>query len=253
MALFERRYYLCYTERVRNPKPRFSLVMFIGLPGAGKTTQATLLRTLLRMKGYKTLFVDVGYTGLFMKPLWIICDKLWRYRLYPSIQSYKQELLAEKLVRSFKQKIKVLFTLASMLNLIAQLWFVKILRLLGYILFAEGYIVDTILATLHENVTLRAQPNLRSLFCRVAFRVLSDVMNYGVMIMLDCSPMLVNERRKIPDNPYRFQIHYLVRYRRAYLKLVQSIKPLHHIITETDKMSVMDTFRVVVKTLYGLI
>jgi len=227
--------------------------MFVGLPGAGKTTQAALLRSLLMMKGYKTLFVDVGYTGLFMRPLWIICDKLWRYRLYPSIQSYKQELLAEKLVRSFKQKIKVLLVLASTLNLIVQLWFAKVLRLLGYVLFAEGYIVDTILATLHTNVILNVQLNLGSLFHKVAFRVLSDVIKHSVVIVLDYSPMLVDERRKIPDNPYRFQLHYLVRYRREYLKIVQSIKPLHCITIETDKMPVMDTFRVIVKTLRSLI
>jgi len=232
-------------------KPRLSLVIFVGLPGAGKTTQVTLLRTLLRMKGYKTLFVDVGYTGLFMRPLWVICDKLWRYRLYPSIQSYNQELLAEKLVRSFKRKIKVLFVLASILNLIAQLCFVKVLRLLGYILLAEGYIVDTILSTLHENVILGVRFNLRSLFHKVAFRVLSDIMKYSVVIILDYSPMLVDERRKIPDNPYRFQLHHLRRYRNTYLKFMQTIRSFPCIKVETDKMSIIETFRVIISMYLG--
>lgn len=229
-----------------------SLIILLGLPGAGKTTQASLLYKLLKKRNYKPLYVDVGYISPITRPLWSLCNRLWKTVIGPTIQNYRQELIAEMIVRSFKHKIKVLIILLSVLNIISQLVFANIVKLLNivqhYILLAEGYTIDGILCTIYEGFMLKMPQNLKKIVYRIIFKTLLVLSAYSIVIILDYPPELVDKRRMDSENPYSFQIHYLRVYRKMYHMLLRSMYPImDFIIVRTDKGSVINTFRTIVR------
>ena len=204
------------------------LIVFFGPDGSGKTTQARLLATHFQQQGFKVRLVWIRAHHSLASILSKILASFGYYRVMPSqgksYKSFDVKLLPK--LKGFWGFIEFVSVLPWILIK------VKLPLLLGYVVIAHRYVVDTIVSVAYF---LGDDEFLNGYAAKILFNLVSKG---AFLIHLDTETEIIEERRKDEE----LDLDFIQFQRRCYLSFVTILGALS---INTSRRDVIDTFRII--------
>jgi len=213
--------------------PTPQLLVFFGPDGSGKTTQAKLLASHFQQQGFKVRLVWIRAHHSLASILSKILASFGYYRIVFSkgktYKSFDVKLLPR--LKRFWGFIEFVSVLPWILIK------VKLPLLLGYVVIADRYVVDTIVSVAYFLGDCGFQSGY-------AAKILFTIGLKGAFIIhMDAETSIIIERRKIET----LDLDYIWFQRRFYLSFATLLKALS---INTSNKNVMDTFKTILNKYY---
>ena len=204
------------------------LIVFFGPDGSGKTTQARLLASHFQQRGFKVRLVWIRAHHSLASILSKILASFGYYRIMPSQgKSYKLfDVKSLPRLKGFWGFIEFVSVLPWILIK------VKLPLLLGYVVIAHRYVVDTIVSVLHF------LGDYEFLHGNMAKILLTMVSKDAFLIHLDAETEVIMERRKNEE----LDLDFIQFQRRLYPSFATFLGALS---INTSNKNVMDTFKII--------
>lgn len=208
-------------------RPR--LIAFFGPDGSGKTTQARLLASHLEQQGLKVRFVWIRYHHSLASILSQILARFGYYRIVSSGgKNYK--LFNVK----FLPQLKGFWGFIEFVSVLPWILIkVKLPSLLGYVVIADRYVVDTIVSVAYY---LGGYKFLSKFYTKTLLSMVSD----AFLIHLDAEIDDIVKRRK----DEKLDLVFIRFQRKFYCSFANLLGSLN---VDTSKTSILDTSNVIIK------
>ena len=211
-----------------NPPLVPPLIVFFGPDGSGKTTQARLLACHFQQKGFKVRLVWIRAHHSLASILSKILVSFGYYRMMSS-QGKSYKLFDVKSL----PKLKRFWGFIEFISVLPWILIkVKLPLLLGYVVIAHRYVVDTIVSVAYF---LGDYTFLNGYAAKILFNLLSKS---AFLIHLDTETEVIKERR----NDEELDLDFIQFQRKCYLSFATTLGALS---IDTSAKDAMDTFKVI--------
>jgi len=208
------------------------LIVFFGPDGSGKTTQARLLASYFQQQDFKVRLVWIRAHHSLASILSKILVSFGYYRIiFSQEKSYK--LFDVKLLPRLKRFWGFIEFISVLPWILVK---VKLPLLLGYVVIADRYVVDTIVSVAYF---LGGYGFLSG----YAAKILLSMVSGAFLIHLDAETDVIIERRKDEKLDSDF-----IRFQRRFYPLFATL--LGVLSVNTSNKSVMDTFKTILNGYY---
>jgi len=208
------------------------LIVFFGPDGSGKTTQARLLASHLQQQGFKVRLVWIRAHHSLASILSKILVSFGYYRIIFS-QEKRYKLFDVKLLPRLKRFWGFIEFISVLPWILIK---VKLPLLLGYVVIADRYVVDT---TVSVAYFLGGYGFLSEYAAKILLSMVSD----AFLIHLDAETEVIIERRK----DEKLDLDFIQFQRRFYPSFATLLGVLS---VNTSNKSVMDTFKIILNGYY---
>jgi len=214
--------------------PKGRLIVFMGAEGVGKSTQIDLLRSWLLKSNYRIKVVDIRGNLLFAYLLWKFLMLAGRYSDYLRPDGTMTRG-PDKVILAKVCKLWFILQLVSVLPLI--LFKVRLPLLLGYVVIAERYIVDTLsdILRLAQNLGISNSWSVSASFILSRF-LRGDA--FFIFLTAEYSELTSRYRKRLTPTEWR---EYIER-RNQYYKIVVQRLGIEYFFIDTTRETTTMTF-----------